>query len=551
MILRPYQQQAVEAVYRHLRTREDNPVVVLPTGSGKSPIMATLCADAVNLWNGRVLILAHVKELLEQMYHTLHTIDPDLDVGLYSAGLKRRDTEHPVIIAGIQSIYKKACQIDPFDMVIVDEAHCIPPEGDGAYQRFLSESKVVNPHLRVVGLTATPYRMTTGMICRPDHFLNHICFEVGVRELIRDGYLCPLRTKASKERINTDSLHIRAGEFITSEVEELMDTEDRVRAACREILDYTRDRHSVLIFASGVAHGKHIRGVMEELSHTECGFVSGDSPPGWRKKMLDDFKSGTLKYLCNVNVLTTGFDAPNIDCIALLRPTMSPGLYSQMVGRGFRLHPSKQDCLVLDFGGNVLRHGPVDAIRVREPSRNKGEPPAKECPECNELIHAAYMLCPGCGYMFPEPNRGQHDHTASQEDVLSEIEVQEFMVQEVLYSVHTKKGAGPDDPKTMRVQYKVGFGHYISEWVCFEHSGFAHHKAVQWWSRRCGEPVPSSSGQAVDIALMGFLEEPEKIITQRLPGEKFERIVHYEFPQRDWQDQENLSYQPADDEIPF
>ncbi|MFN7429769.1 MAG: helicase-related protein, partial [bacterium] len=147
--------------------------------------------------------------------------------------------------------------------------------------------------------------------------------------------------------------------------------------------------------------------------------MTGDTPDGVRAAILGRFRSGELKYLCNVNVLTTGFDAPHIDCVALVRPTMSPGLYYQMVGRGFRLHPGKNDCLVLDFGGNVLRHGPVDAIRIATDDRGDGEAPAKECPNCQALIAAGYQTCPECGHQFPEPNRQQHEAKASTEGILS------------------------------------------------------------------------------------------------------------------------------------
>ena len=202
--LRAYQQQAVEAVYRHLRDHDDNPVVVIPTAGGKTPVMATICDDAVRQWNGRVLVLAHVKELLEQTAGTLSRMAPDLDIGMYSAGLGRRDTRHSVIVAGIQSVYKRAGELDAFDLILIDEAHMIPPEGDGMYRQFLADAKVVNPQVRVVGLTATPFRMSSGLICRSDHFLNTICYEVGVKELIRDGYLCPLRTKAGVQKVDTN-----------------------------------------------------------------------------------------------------------------------------------------------------------------------------------------------------------------------------------------------------------------------------------------------------------------------------------------------------------
>jgi len=191
-----------------------------------------------------------------------------------------------------------------------------------------------------------------------------------------------------------------------------MDEDSLVRSACREIIEHSADRHSVLIFASGVKHAQHVQRILGEMSH-ECGFVCGETLPFERAETLQRFKNGDLKYLVNVNVLTTGFDAPNIDCVAMLRPTNSPGLYYQMVGRGFRLYPDKDDCLVLDFGGNILRHGPVDDLQVKEPGQGNGEAPAKECPECNAVIHAAYAICPECGYEFPPPQRQQHDSQAS------------------------------------------------------------------------------------------------------------------------------------------
>ncbi|NLF31404.1 MAG: DEAD/DEAH box helicase family protein, partial [Planctomycetes bacterium] len=412
--LRPYQSAAVEAVYRHLRDHDDNPVVVIPTGGGKTPVMATLCDDAVRRWDGRVLVLAHVKELLEQTAGTLQRMAGDLDVGVYSAGLRRRDTDHPVIVAGIQSVYKRAGDLfgeKPFDVILIDEAHMIPPEGDGMYRTFLADAKVINPNLRTVGLTATPFRMTSGSICQSDHFLNRICYEIGVKELIRDGYLCPLRTKAGIARADTSGLHIRGGEFIAGEVEELMDRDSLVRAACGEIVQQTVDRQSVLIFASGVQHGLHVVEQLQREHGVECGFVCGETPTADRDRLIARFRrqegqglfgdNRPLKYLCNVNVLTTGFDAPNVDCIAMLRPTLSPGLYYQMVGRGFRLCEGKADCLVLDFGGNVMRHGPVDDLRITEPGSGNGEAPAKECPDCHAVIHAAYANCPECGHAFP------------------------------------------------------------------------------------------------------------------------------------------------------
>ncbi len=529
LTLRPYQEAAKAAVYDHLRTRNDNPCVVIPTAGGKTPVMASICKDAVGRWDGRVLVLAHVKELLEQTCDKLKDVCPEVDFGVYSAGLKRRDTEHAVIVAGIQSVYKRACELDAFNLIIVDEGHLIPSEGEGMYRKFLAEAKVVNPEMRVIGMTATPFRLESGPICGPANILNHVCFEVGVKELIRDGYLCPLVTKAGTERADTSGLHVRGGEFVAGEVEDLMDQDALVEAACTEIVGQTHDRQSCLVFASGVKHGQHVAKVLGEMSGQECGFVCGNTPTTDRDALLERFRSGALKYLCNVNVLTTGFDAPNIDCVALLRPTMSSGLFYQMCGRGFRLHPGKKNCLVLDFGGNVLRHGPVDEMCVQEQPRfGNGKAPAKECPDCQSVVAAGYATCPDCGYEFQPRQRQNHEAKASQEGILSrQVTDTEHDVQDVTYSVHTKRGALEDVPRTMRVEYRLGLDLWQSEYICFEHTGYARQKAVGWWRKRSPDLVPDTAERAVEIIEGGGLAPTEKIVARNVAGEKFDCIVEY------------------------
>jgi DNA repair protein RadD len=530
LLLRPYQEAAKAAAYGHLRSRDDNPCVVIPTAGGKTPVIASVCKDAVGLWGGRVLILAHVKELLGQAADKLNAVCPEVRFGVYSAGLKRRDTTHPVIVAGIQSVYKRACELDAFDLVLIDEAHLIPPEGDGMYQQFLAHARVLNPNLRIIGFTATPFRLKTGPLCRPDGFLNAVCFEVGVRELIRDGYLCPLVTKAGKTKADTSGLHERGGEFVAGEVEDLMDQDTLVQAACAEVIEYTRDRHAVLLFASGVQHGEHVVRVLKQRHGVECGFVCGETSTGERDDLLERFRRGQLKFLCNVNVLTTGFDAPTIDCVALLRPTLSAGLYYQMVGRGFRLHPGKEDCLVLDFGGNVLRHGPVDQVRAKDPGgRGGGLPPAKECPQCHALIATGYAHCPECGYAFPPPERSRHDARASEAGILSgQVTTTKYAVLDVFYSVHRKRGADDDAPKTLRVDYQVGGNACKSEWVCFEHNGYARQKAIAWWRRRSLDRVPDTARQAAVVANHGGVALTTAVTVRAVAGDPYERIIDSE-----------------------
>lgn len=534
LTLRPYQREAVDCVYRHLRERDDNPCVVIPTGGGKTPIIATICRDAVRQWNGRVIVLAHVKELLQQSVDKLAAVCPDVEVGLYSAGLGKREKQQPVTVAGIQSVYQRACDFDPFDLAIIDEAHLIPADGEGMYRQFLADALQVNPRLRFIGLTATPFRMSSGDICTPDGMLNAICYEIGVKELIVNGFLSPLVSKAGQARVDCSQLHVRGGEFVQGEIESLMDVDETVNSACREIVEQTQNRQACLIFAAGVDHGLHVCNVLESAFGQSAGFVMGDTPPVERSRTINAFLDGNLKYLVNVNVLTTGFDAPHVDCVALLRPTMSPGLYYQMVGRGFRLFPGddkrppKSDCLILDFGGNVLRHGPVDQLEVtsRRKKQGEGDAAAKECPECQAVIACGYARCPQCGFEFTE-DKPRHEPTASDAGILSGVvKTVQLDVQDIYYSVHAKRGF-PDAPRTMRVDYVIGVGEAKSEWICFEHDGFARQKACLWWSKRSPDPIPTTSEQAVAAAKNGALAATSAITVRSVSGEKFERIIDY------------------------
>ena len=551
MQLRPYQQAAVDAVYEHLRSKETNPCVVLPTGTGKSLVLAQIAKDSVEKWNGRVLLLAHVKELLEQNADKIRKLCPELKIGIYSAGLRSRDTTEQVIVAGIQSVYNKACELDAFDLVIVDEAHLISSEGDGMYRTFLADMKVINPHVRVIGLTATPFRLKGGLICKPENILNEICYEAGLKEMIQQGYLSPLISRAGRAEANLANLHIRGGEFISDEVAAAMDNDALVTSACREIVELTRDRKSVLIFTASVDHCKHVAEKIQAFSGKECAIVTGDTSPAERAEIIARFKGefipadlfGTpkppLKFLANVNVLTTGFDAPNTDCVVMLRPTNSPGLLIQCAGRGTRLSPEtgKSSCLFLDYGGNILRHGPLDMIKVKEPGSGKGgDAPAKKCPQCLALIHAGYTACPECGYVFPpKESNDKMTQTASSAGVISgQVDYTDYEVLDVYYCVHEKRGADPDAPKTMRVDYQVGFNEFKSEWVCPEHTGYARGKFEKWWHERAalGCPMPGSAREAVSLANEGLLAAPESITVKTIAGERFERITGWRLKER-------------------
>ena len=547
MQLRYYQQEAISAIYDHLRGVTTNPCAVLPTGAGKTPCIATICNDVVTHWSGRVLVLAHVRELIEQASKTIGGMFPDLDTGVYSAGLKSRDTANAVILAGIQSVANRACELGKFDIILVDEVHMIPVSGEGQYRTFLNDALVVNPKLRVIGLTATPFRLTTGMICGPNNMLNQIVYEVGVRELIEKGYLCNLKSKSGKEIANTENLKKRGGEFIQKDIGTLMDHDDLVQSACTEVVSMTKERDGVLIFAASIEHGEHITNTLRNMGEG-CEFVHGELSTGARNHIISKFKDRQVKYVVNVMVLTVGFDAPHISCVVLLRPTASCGLLYQMIGRGLRLHDSKKDCLVLDYAGNIERLGPIDNLKPVDKATGKGEgeAPQKTCPNCREIVHASLRECVECGSAFPEPEI-KHDEYASIAPVLS-APPEEYNVQDISYWHHQPR----DEKKTpsLKVEYKIGFNLHKCEWVCLEHKGFPKEKADDWWRARTHAPIPATIDEAI-LLIDKYQMRKTNTITVDENG-KFDRILSYDMgamPDRSEPIEESMRL--SMDEIPF
>jgi DNA repair protein RadD len=518
MELRWYQHDACRAAWDFLCAKTGNPVICLPTGSGKSLVIADICRSAIERFGGRVLVLAHRKELLSQNAEKIRKVNAGLDVGIYSAGLDSSDTDHGVVVAGIQSVFKRAGDFGQRHLVLIDEVHLCPCDGKGMYRRFLDNMRGANPHLRMVGLTATPYRLDAGPICRPDALFQKVCYSAPIRQLIAEGWLCNLTTKAAQATVDTSRLHLRGGEFVAAEADGLFSS--TVGPACQEIVEKTKDRKTVIVFCSGVHHASLVAAELVKLTGEQVGVVTGETLDIERGRVLSQFKAGRLRWLCNVDVLTTGFDAPNIDAIAVLRATMSPGLFAQIVGRGFRVDPSKRDCLILDFGGNIKRHGPIDSPEYGvQDKRQKtaGEAPTKNCPNCESESLIGARECGECGFMFQMEREARHDAQAAEDSILSEPEV--WLVDEIGYAVHTKRKAEPGDVPTLRVDYRCHkegqdgnlSQETISEWVCLEHDGYAGKKAARWWVARSVAPVPSSIEDAVDLARRGALSDVRSI----------------------------------------
>lgn len=527
LVLRPYQLHAAEAAWQFLREREGNPALVLPTGAGKSPLMAALAHEAVTAWNGRVGILAHAQELVAQNAAALARLWPGAPLGVYAAGLSRRDRLQPVLVMQIQSVARKASLLGAFDLLLIDEAHRIPLGGEGMYLRFIADARALNPALRVIGLTATPFRLQGRAVpvCGPGHVLTDIAYEAGIADLIAGGFLSPLISFAG-ERPDLAGVAIRGGEYVEAELAAAVDRADLVERTVADLCTRAADRRAWIVFCVNVAHAEHVQAALQRAG-IPTGLVHAGTAKGERAAQLDAFQRGQLKAMVNVNVLSEGFDAPHIDCVAMLRPTKSPGLYYQQVGRGFRRAEGKHDCLVLDYAGNVLEHGPVDAIRVAPPRREGAVAKvevgrAKECPSCAAMLPIGARVC-ACGHSFASLDPAHLDRPIDAPVLAAQRPriVVRHVVTGVKYQTHVKPGR----PSSLRVTYQCGLRSF-KEWICVEHGGRAFEKALGWWLQRQPEGrVPRTADAAVEAAYS--LPRPVAITVDET--NKYPEIVSHEF----------------------
>lgn len=385
--LRPYQQEAVAATLRHFRQSDESAVIVLPTGAGKSLVIAELA----RLARRKILVLTHVKELVEQNHAKYQSYG--LSGGIFSAGLKRKESGHQVTFASVQSVSANLDQFrDEYSLVIIDECHRVSGEETSQYHRIIELLSQQSDSLKVLGLTATPYRLAMGWIYRyhyrgfvrgdEDKPFQHCIYELPLSFMINRGYLTkPELVNAAVAQYDFSALPSdRFGEYAEKDVNQLLSKHKRVtRAIIEQVMELAAERQGVMIFAATVDHAKEITGYLPEH---ETALVTGSTEMRERAKLIQRFKQRQLKYLVNVSVLTTGFDAPHVDFIAILRPTQSVSLYQQIVGRGLRLDDGKRDCLVIDYAGNSVNlHHP----EVGEPKPNPDSEPVQ-------------VFCPGCGF---------------------------------------------------------------------------------------------------------------------------------------------------------
>ena len=385
--LRPYQADSVKSVIHYFRKHQTPAVLVLPTGAGKSLVIAELA----RLAKGRVLVLAHVKELVEQNHEKYEGYG--LKGSIFSAGLGRKETDQQVVFASVQSVVRNLDSFsNQFSLLVIDECHRVPDEKTSSYQKVITHLRENNSGIKVLGLTATPYRLGMGWLYQyhtrgqvrseEPRFFRDCIFELPIRYLLDEGFLTPARM-IDAPVLSYDFSQLKpasTGRYKEAELDMVIEQSKRATPQIvDQIIELAKDKLGIMVFAATVRHAQEILGLLPE---GESSIVIGDTPTLERDQIIGDFKERKIKFLVNVSVLTTGFDAPHVDLIAILRPTESISLYQQIVGRGLRLSPGKKECLVLDYAGN--------SYDLYQPEVGDPKPDSD-----SEIIT---IPCPACGF---------------------------------------------------------------------------------------------------------------------------------------------------------
>lgn len=594
-----YQREAVDSLFDFFAHNQGvdeigkpvplNPLVAMPTGTGKSHVISDFTREAMGTYPGtRVIMATHVKELIEQNAKKLQEGWPMAPLGVYSAGIGVKDYMQPIIFGGVQSMVRQPLLFGRRDLLVVDEAHLIATDADTNYLKFikalqwgpydpaeiktreqmqfvLSQATYFNPFLRVIGLTATPYRLGLGLMTNGQiftHLAYNLCTIDAFNRLIAEGYLCTLIPKKTATELDVSGVGMSNGEFQQGALQAAVDKHETTYAALQEVVALGYNRACWMLFATGVEHAEHITEMLNSAFGIPTVCVHSKRTKSENDAALAAWKSGQARAIVNMNKLTTGVDHKPVDLIAMLRPTMSPGLWVQMLGRGTRpynymteqdralaaIFPFvKENCLVLDFAGNTRRLGPInDPVIPRPKGQGKpGDAPVRICPQekggCGTYNHASARFCIVCGHEFlTQENVAREADTAELlRSDLPQIEV--FNVLSVVMTPHqTKELPGKPSRASIKVSYfcSGAVTRTFYEYISVESSSrFFRHKSRDWFRQRYhySQGIPFGEGwdgdapnsNSVVLSLDRELRQPKQIrvwVNKQTP-----EIMSYEF----------------------
>jgi len=534
--LRDHQHEAAVKLIEYWQSGGGNPVINAATGTGKSILISNICRHILQVdAAARIGVLTTSKELVKQDYEALHALMPFAPAGIVMSGLNRKDYDSQIVVGSVQTLYRAINKTGGFHILLVDECHLAPGKDkeNSMYQKLFKANRGIVPNFKIVGLTATPWRAGFGPIYGWEKAIfDDVIYEIGIGEAIEKGYLVPPVTQVMDHRMDTSHLKVSraTGDYTDRDLAEIADDDAINIPAVQETIKALTSggRNSAVVFCASIDHAETVRDLFRKFGeHAEC--VHGQLKRAERDRVIDGFRAGEYRVITNCNVLTIGFDYPALDLVTVLRPTNSTALWLQVVGRGLRTSPGKEDCLVLDFTDNSTTHGPIDLIKPPKPPAPKvpreDVGTLKDCPECMKMLPVQTRVCPGCGFEFEfEDNPTAINEDASAAPLLSTQAVKPsmFPIDSLFAAIHQKFGK----PDSLRIDFMHNYKIRASTWLALGGFGGARYHAVSGWTDLGGAlPAPTSAKEGLER--IGELRTPDAILCKR--DGKYERVVGYRF----------------------
>lgn len=508
-----------------------HPLICMPTGTGKSYNIARLAEYYIRKYPMmRVFMLTHVAELIRQNAGKLRDLWPSAPLGIFSDQLGMKNGSMPITYGGVASVVNALKSFPVPHLVLIDEAQLVGSDQSSMYLTILNYWLERNPLLRIIGYSATPYRVGMGMLTNGGIFTD-IAYDITGRDafnrLIDEAYLAPLIPGATETAFDVTRIKTGANDFNQRDAQAVMDVAALTRMAIEEALERAANRRKWLVFTQGIEHAEHVAEMLRMYGQSVA-VIHSKNHPDDNRKALEAYRNGYYRILVNADMLTTGFDDPAIDCIIMLRATTSTGLWVQMLGRGTRplyapgfwlqdldertraiLASPKQNCLVLDFADNTSRLGPINDpyLPKKKGESRDGPPPLRKCEKgkvrvddpqtqpCLTWNFAAARFCSCCGaeFMF-DPKLTEKASTAALV-VKDQPHLVRFNVDQVVYQRWTKRGS----PDSIQIQYYCGKRRF-SEWITFDNDKVSK-LARDWWRKRFNLPPDHDCPPSVKDAL--------------------------------------------------
>lgn len=539
MQLRDYQQRASNSAVKFaFEGKQKNGLVLMPTGTGKSLVIADIVKQIKTYYPpARILMLTHVKELVEQNYEKAASLTP-FEIGLWSAGLRKKQFNADIVFAGIDTVARNPDLLGQRHVIIIDEAHRVSHRPNTNYRNVTESLYKFNPNMRSIGLTATGYRMGQGMLT--ENWWNvrtQSYFAAYWQTILEDmtsmeefnwffdqGYLKRIIPKPTDAEIDVSNMRISGEEYVQKDVEAQVNNANKIRAIVDELCENGFDRRSWMVFSAGNYNGKLLTDEIASRG-VSVALVTDDTPSAERARIIAAFKRYEIRCIVNNGILTTGFDHNGVDLIGVVRVTNSTPLWVQILGRGTRpvyaegfdlqtqagrlsaiFASGVYNCLVLDFAGNAKRLGAINAPLIPEPPDRrkrtmKGESPVKICQSCGLYNPTMVSKCEHCGAEFLLSESITTQASTAQLIVSEHVaDIRKMQVTSVYFNLHKTLLPNGTEVSSVYARYHFprGQGHF-DERLSFAGDGSTVATKKWWQIFGNGAPIPESNKQFIDF----------------------------------------------------